>query len=505
MAYGDLRDYLEELEKRGKLKHVKAEVDITWEVACIARWVFQAVPEKERYGLRFDHPKGFDIPIVTGVCGASREIYAIALGTTADHIFEKWYEGLKKLIPPKEVKVGPVHEVVEEGDDVDLYKIPIPTWTPGKDGGPYLTAPCVITKDPDTGLQNVGTYRVQIQTGNRTGVLITTHKDIGIHFYNKYESKEKAMPVAVAFGVDPSIGLASLTRVPYGVDELAVAGGLRGSPVETVRGITVDLQVPARAEYVIEGEVLPHVREKEGPFGETLGYQTVPGLRTCIQVKCITHRKKPIYQGYTSQFPPSESTMMRGQSYAAIFYNRLVHDLGEQSIRDVYLTESSSSNSHILISMKPLYSGHAKRIGLLAANLMPPTGKIVTVVDDDIDIRDPFAVDWALCYRVNPAMDITIIERDNLQSLDPSNLPQRVGMPDPKPVPFEERLSGSKMVIDATVKATYPDISLPPKDLMDRVFERWESFGLPAIKLPERLKLLLEKHPVQVDYFTPFR
>ncbi|UCE74975.1 MAG: UbiD family decarboxylase, partial [Methanomassiliicoccales archaeon] len=210
MAYEDLRDYLEELEKRGKLKHVKAEVDITWEVACIARWVFQAVPEKERYGLMFDHPKGFDIPIVTGVCGASREIYAIALETTADRIFEKWYEGLKKLIPPKEVKAGPVQEVVEEGDDVDLYKIPIPTWTPGKDGGPYLTAPCVITKDPDTGLQNVGTYRVQVQTGNRTGVLITTHKDIGIHFYNKYESKEKTMPVAVAFGVDPSIGLASL-------------------------------------------------------------------------------------------------------------------------------------------------------------------------------------------------------------------------------------------------------------------------------------------------------
>jgi UbiD family decarboxylase len=505
MVYGDLREYLDELEKHGKLKHVKPEVDITWEVACIARWVFQAVPENERYGLMFDHPKGFDIPIVTGVFGASREIYAIALGTTTDRIFEKWYEALKNPISPKEVKAGSVQEVVEEGEDVDLYKIPIPTWTPGKDGGPYLTAPCVITKDPETGLQNVGTYRTQIQTRNRTGILIMPPKDIGIHFYNHYEPKGKGMPVAVAFGVDPSIGLASLTRVPYGVDELAVAGGLRGSPIETVRGITVDLQVPARAEYVIEGEVLPHVREKEGPFGETVGYQNVPGQRPCIQVTCITHKRAPIYQGYTSQFPPSESTMMRGQSYGAIFYNRLVHDLGETSIRDVHLTESSPSNKHLLISMKPLYSGHAKRIGLIVANLMPPTGKIVTVVDDDIDIRDPFAVDWALCYRVNPAMDITIIERDNLQSLDPSRLPQRVGMPDPKPVPFEESPSSSKMVIDATVKATYPDISLPPKDMMDKVFERWDSFGLPAIELPQRLKLLFEKHPVQVDCFIPFR
>lgn len=504
MAYEDLRDYLEELEKRGKLKHVKSQVDITWEVACIARWVFQTVPEKERYGLMFDHPKGFTIPIVTGVFGASREIYAIALGTTVENISRKWCEALEKPIPRVEVKTGPVQEVVIEGEDVDLSKIPVPTWTPGKDSGPYLTAPLVITKDPDTGFQNMGTYRVQIQTRNRTGILIMPPKDIGIHFFNKYEPKGMAMPVAVAVGTDPAIGLSSVARVPYGIEELAVAGALRGKPVETVRAKTVDLQVPARAEYIIEGEILPNVREKEGPFGEAVGYITVPGQRTCIQVKCITHRKNPIFQGYTSQFPPSESTMIRGQSYSAIFYKTLVHDLGEKSIRDVHLTESSASNSHILISMKPLYSGHAKRIGLLVSNLMIPTGKIVTVVDEDIDIRDPFAVDWALSTRVNPALDVTILERDNLFSLDPSNMPQTIGKPTSKPLPFEERISGSKMIIDATVKATYPDISLPTKELMYKVFEKWESFGLPPIKLTERLKLLLEKHPVRTECFVPF-
>ena len=196
--------------------------------------------------------------------------------------------------------------------------------------------------------------------------------------------------------------------------------------------------------------------------------------------------------------------MMRSQGMSAIIYKKLVYDLGETSIRDVYLPEGSSSSRHILISMKPLYSGHAKRIGLLVSNLMPLLGKIVTVVDDDIDIRDPFAVEWATSNRLNPAMDITIIERDNLPSIDTSNMPPVIGRADGKPAPFELRLSGSRMVVDATVKAAYPDISLPPKSMMDQVLEKWESLGLPPIEPPERLKLLLEKHPVPVDYFIPF-
>lgn len=505
MPFEDLRDYLEELERRGKLKHIKSEVDITWEVSCIARWVFQAVPEKERYGLVFDNPKGFNIPIVTGIFGVSREVYALALGTTKDKIFEKWCEALKKPIPPKEVKAGPVQEVVEEGKDIDLYKIPVPTWTPGKDGGPYITASCVITKDPDTGLQNVGTYRMQVQARDRTGILIIPYQDIGVHFHHKYESQGKAMPVAVAFGVEPSIGLTSVAKIPYDMEELAVAGGLRGRPVETVRAKTVDLQVPARAEYVLEGEILPNERKGEGPFGEGTGYVTAAGQRAFIQIKCITHRKNPIYQGYTAQFPPNETTLMMGECNAALVYKKLVDDLGEKSIRDVLLTESSGSHRHILVSMQPLYSGHAKRIGLIVANLMPMAGKMVTVVDDDIDIRDPFAVDWVMSNRVNPAMDITIIKRDNLPSMEPSNQPQAIGRAASKPAPFEKNLSGSRMIVDATVKAAYPDISLPPKNLMDKVFEKWESFGLPPIHPPERLKLLLEKHPVPVDYFTPFR
>ncbi|MBI4320829.1 MAG: UbiD family decarboxylase [Chloroflexi bacterium] len=502
MGYRDLREYMAVLEERGKLKRVTKEVDRDWEIASIARCVFQGVEESKRYALLFENIKGFEGSLATGVLGASREVYALALGTTTDKIYEKWADSAASQIPPIEVKTGPVKEVVLKGDDVDLLKIPVPVWTPGRDGGPFITSPCVISKDPDTGVQNVGTYRMMIKGRNQTCILIFAPQHIGFH-YGKYEARNEPMPVAVAIGVDPSIGLTSVAKVPFGVDELAVAGGMRGEPVEVVRGETVDLLVPATAEYVIEGFVPPHVRVSEGPFGEYSGYMGTRDETPILNVTCITHRHRPIYQAYTSQMPPSESSCLRGQAFASGIWRQLVRELKEPGVIDVHITESSGSQAHVIVQMKPRYPGHAKRVALIVSGLDPLYGKIVTIVDPDIDIRDHFSVDWALSYRVDPARDVTIIPNVMALPLDPST-------EDPSNVttakPFEERVQvkGSKMLIDATVKNAYPEISLAPAEHLNRAIAEWGELGLPPLELPNRFKLLLQHHPPG-ESFRPYQ
>lgn len=493
MAYKDLQEYLQALENRGKLRHVKKEVDKDKELACIIRWMYQSVPEKDRYGMMFDKIKGYNSAVVTGVFGANREVYALAIETTPDNIYQKWSNALVNPIKPRKVNSGPVKEVILKGKKVNLTKLPAPVWTPGRDPGPYLSAPLCISKDPDTGIQNVGTYRVQLTTKNKAGIMFFPSQHMGIHYHNKYETKNEAMSVAVVVGTDPSVGLTSVAKIPYGVDEFDIAGGLRQKPLDIVKCETVDLYVPAYAEYVIEGYIPPFKRMKEGPFGEYTGFMGTEDDRPYIEVTCITHREKPIMQGFTSQLPPSESSMIRGMSYNSNLWKRLVIDLKEPGIKDLFFTESSGSWGHVIIQMKTLYPGHSKKVGILASHLLDATtGKIVTVVDDDVDIRDSFSVDWALAFRVDPARDITILERTAAPNLDPSTMDPAFGT---DVTPFERRLIGSKMIIDATIKTSYPELSLPYKEYMMDVYERWNEFGLPPIQLQKKTALLLDKHP----------
>ena len=493
MAYKDLREYLQALEEKGKLRHVEKAVNKDTELACIIRWMYQSVPEKDRYGIMFDRIQGYDSPVVTGVFGANREVYALAIETTPDRIYQKWSEALMHPISPKRVSSGPVKEVILKGNKIDLTRLPAPVWTPGRDPGPYFSAPLCISKDPDTGIQNMGTYRVQLTTKDRAGIMFFPSQHMGIHYHSKYEARNEGMPVAIVVGTDPSVGLTSVAKIPYGIDEFDVAGGLRGAPLETVRCETVDLQVPAYAEYVVEGIIRPFKRMKEGPFGEYTGFMGTEDERPYIEVTCITHREKAIMQGFTSQLPPSESSMIRGMSYNSNLWKRLVMDLKEPGIMDLFFTESSGSWGHVIIQMKPLYPGHSKKVGILASHLLDATtGKIVMVVNDDVDIRDPFSLDWALNFRVDPARDITILERTAAPNLDPSTQDPAFGT---EVTPFERRLIGSKMIIDATIKTNYPELSLPYKEYMMDVFKRWQEFGLPPIDLPKKTELLLEKHP----------
>jgi UbiD family decarboxylase len=471
MAYRDLREYLKVLAERDLIKWIETEVDKDWEITCIARKVSRK-PPKERHALGFNKVKGHRSPVVTGTIAASREVYATALGIGSDveQIIAKWDGALTKRREAELVSEGVCQEVVKEGADADLTWFPIPTWTPEKDPGPYITAPCMITKDPETGVRNVGIYRMQVKGPHRTGVLWDLPSQHGAIHFAKYEKAKTPMPVAVVVGVEPTILMAAGAKVPLDVDELSVAGALREEPVSLVKCKTIDVEVPATAEIVLEGEILPGETEIEGPFGEYTGYMGGPYVLPLFHIKCITHRKNPIYQALHSQMPPSESSLLRQIPEEANIYKHLVHQLKIPGIIDVHLPEAGGSYAILWIRMKTMYPGHAQQVLSAAWTHHPALAKWVVVTDEDIDIRVPFLREWALSWRVEPSKDVRIVHDTSSLLLDPSAAP-----PD---VPLWERPLSSKVQINATKKWEFPEIALPPDTYMKKVEERWSQYGI---------------------------
>lgn len=473
MPYVDFRHYLSALKELGLLRTVGVPVDKDWELSCIMRRIFRELPEEFRYGVLFENIIGFKNPVAVGVCGASREIYAAGLRTDPDEIKHRWIKALTQPVEPKVIPTGPCKERIFAGPKVDLTSFPIPTWTPGLDAGPYITSACVITRDPEDGIYNVGTYRLQVKGKTRTGILILPEQHIGQHF-EKYKRIGKPMPVAVAIGNDPALCMVAVAKVPYLMDEYAVAGGLRGAPLELVPCHTNELLAPAHSEIILEGEITLDELEDEGPFGEFTGFMGPKGQRPVLSLKAITCRDDAIYHAYISQMPPSESTKLRGIGHESLVYKHLAHDLGLPGIHDVHLTETSTSLGHLIVKMTPKYQGHTKQVLSAAWTHDPTVGKIVSVVDEDIDIRDPHQVDWAYSFRMQPARDVTIIKDVAALPLDPSTAPPEA--------PLKEKLIGSKMLIDATKKWEYPAVALPKKDEMEAVRKNWAAYGLPDIK-----------------------
>ena len=479
MAYDGLRPYLQVLEQQGMMRWVDKEVDKDWEIGAVLRMIFRAMPEDKRYGIGFRNIKGFPGGrMVAGVVAASREMIATAVGCepTMSAIHDRVIAGINAPIDPVVVGTGPCKEVIITGDDVDLNALPIPIWTPEKDAGPYLT-PLWVTKDPDTGRRNIGIRRCQIKSQDTTGILFGAPDRGGAIHFEKWKRLGKNMPAAIFIGTDPVQYLVAPSR--YGPDELAVAGGIRGEAVELVKCETVDLEVPATAEIVIEGEVLTEGLEPEGPFGEFTGYMAGGRDGPVFKVNCITHRKDPIMMGIISQFPPSESSMIKRALLEAGLKKHLAIDLNIPGITDVHALEAGGCTAALWISMKKMYAGHVDQtvFGTLG-HMGMSYFKWIVVTDDDIDIEDSFMRDWVMCWRVRPDKDIRIIPGTAPVELDPSALgPDYV--PDSEPA--------AKVIVDATRKWDYPDISLPPLDKMREVADNWEAYGLPPLdelKLP---------------------
>lgn len=479
-AFKDFRGFLAALEAAGRLHHVKEPVDLKTELACVARWVYQALPENQRFGLQFDAVNGFDVPVATAALGGSRANYAIGLGVEPDQINDRWVDALLHPTAPDVVQTAPCQEVVITGDEIDLARVPIPTWTPVKDVAPYITTN-TITRDADSGIQNLSVYRTQVLDDKHVVVNLGPGRH-GFITWQSYLRKGKPAPIAWAIGCEPVVHYAAVANVPYGIDEMTIAGGLKGAPVAVVKAKTIDLMVPANAEYIIEGEIRPGDVAVEGPFGEFQGYMGPIAEKPKVTITAITHRKNPIYYGYISQMPPSESTTIQSLANAGLLLKQLRHELGHRTVRDAHIDLTYGGLlAHAIVSMKPLYPAHAKQVGRLVADMS--TVKRVTVVSEDVDIRDSMHLDWALNSCYNPREDTIII--DNV--LSPMNMDPAAPPVDGKPG------KSSKVVIDATEKVVRT-FSVPPAELMEQAQKIWDAAGLPKFEVPKRTRMLLSRN-----------
>ncbi len=458
--YSGLREFLDILEREGELAYVHVPVQLNQELGAVC------VKSLRSGGpaLLFERPGDSSMPILTNLL-ATRRRYGLALGCAPAETQHEWNRRVVRPLPPVVVeREAPCQEVVLLGDEADVTALPAPIWN-ARDGGPYLTLSCHITRDSTTGLRNVGVYRNQVHDAHTLGLLAGPYTHIMLQHRS---APDEPFPVAIAMGVDPRIVQTASSPLPFGTDELAVAGALRGEPFELVRCKTIPLEVPVDAELVIEGEVRPTEKRDEGPFGEFTGTYGGPRLpRMTIHVKSITRRRDPILHLAYQGAPPHETDVLTAAGKEA----EVVRTVPLPGIKAVHITEGGCGVLHVVVSVEKLYEGYGKMVGM--AVLSCPSGrhfKQVTVVDDDVDPFDSLAVEWAVATRVQPARDVEILREVTGIFLDPSLPPAEQAGP----------ARTSKMIIDATRydAKNYPPVCLPSAEAMARVQREWERYGI---------------------------
>lgn len=481
--YRDLRELIKALEANNKLAKVTRVINKDTELHPLVRWQFRGLPEEQRKAFLFENVidlrgKKYRMPVLVAGHAASTEVYAIGMMCKSKEISGKWSQAQLHPVAPKLVSDGPVYEETHLGDNLlehgGLEELPVPISTPGFDNAPYFTAACWITKDPDTGIRNVGVYRGMIKSPTRVGACSESPKDLHKH-WEKCRAKGIPLEAALVIGATPNIAYPAVTKIPYGVDELSIAGGIAGEPVELVKCKTVDLEVPANAQIVVEGIIPTDALEREGPFGEYTGYVSGGKLTHYMNVTCIGHRHDAIYTSFLSQFPPSESSKLRQIAAEAIYLKFLQHDYSVPNVIEVAFHESSGAWQYCVIRMKKNHPAEPWKALYGSANLDNHIGKIIVVVDEDIDPRDPDSVNWALSFRMQPHRDMQVTY-GKIPVLDCSAAPQDAadrGYPLP--------LGCSSVLIDATRKWPYPPVALPKMEYMERARQIWEEEGFPKL------------------------
>jgi UbiD family decarboxylase len=475
--YKNLREYVDVIEREGLLFRVKRPINKDTEMHPLVRWQFRGLGEEQRRAFLFENihdAKGqkYDIPVLIGGLAASQRIYALGLMCKETEVEEIWAQALEKPIEPRLVGNGEVQDVVYKGEELvgrgGLYMLPIPISTPGFDNAPYLTAGCWITKDPETAVRNMGVYRGQIKGALKTGIMWGSLKHSAMH-WEKCNTRGVPLDAAIVIGGPPCITYAAVQPVPYGVDEIALAGGLARSPLEMVRCKTVDLEVPAHADIVIEGRIPSDYLEPDGPFGEAHGYLDPGDLNGVFEVTCITHRKNPIYVSMISQLTPSESSKIKQSAYETLALTHLNKDIGV-SARRVALYEDLLNRQVAVIQLKKQKADDTWRAmeALLPSRVIH---KVIACVDEDIDPHDAQSLLWAIANRCQPHRDMRIVPNRPL----PWN-PIRY-------VADGERYDAtdSTLLVDATLKADFPPVALPKQPYMERARQIWEELELPKL------------------------
>jgi len=488
MAYKDLRSFIKALESRGELIRITAPVDSRLEITEITDRISKSTnPDGTRTGgkaLLFENVKGSEYPVfINGFGSYGRMALALGAGSLDEKAREledlvDWGFGqLRKidvmsffpkikwarLFLPTPVLKAPCQEVVER--DPDLSTLPVLTCWPG-DGGPFFTLPMVITRDPETGSQNMGMYRMQVYDKTSTGMHWHLHKD-GAHFYQKYKQRGEKMPVAVALGGDPAVTYAATAPLPEGISELFFAGYLRGKPVETVKCITCDLEVPAQAEFILEGYVDPaEPLRREGPFGDHTGYYSLCDDYPVFHVTCITRRKNPVYPATVVGKPPMEDCYM-AKATERLFLPLLKKMLPE--IVDLNLPLEGVFHNCAIISVEKRFPGHVHKVlnALWGQGQMMYT-KMIIVVDHDVDVQDLSTVMWKVFNNIDARRDL-ILSDGPLDTLDHASPRFRFG---------------TRLGVDATRKGAledhpreWPDDIDMTEEVKNLVNRRWKEYG----------------------------
>jgi 4-hydroxy-3-polyprenylbenzoate decarboxylase len=487
MSYRDLRAYIAALDARGLLHTIDEPMSKDTEIVPLVRLQFRGLPEAQRKAFWFRNVtdargRTFEGSVVLGSLGSSRAVYATALDVTPDEIAATWGRVQGNHIAPVVVDAAaaPVKDVIvrgpDLGDGVDAF--PHLISTPGFDPAPFITAGSWITRDPETGAYNLGIYRGMIKAPGRIGCATDVSTQHLAIMWEKARRQGRHLEAAIAIGGPPSLLLASASKVPYGVDEFGLAGALNGSAIELVKAESVDLMVPAYAEIVIEGIIRTDILEPEAPFGEASGYLGPRKMEKVFEVTAITHRKAPVYQGIISEFPPSESTVMRKIAFDAIYLRHLRDACNIPSVTKVASHEMASSNMLFVIQLDRPMLGQPWQALRSAAGFDPSLGKIFIAVDADIDPDSMDAILWALSYSMQPHRDVEII-RGKLPRLDPSIAPSN----DPRQMLYPDGQGASSLLINACREHPYLPVSLPSKELMEAARARWATLGLPELAL----------------------
>ena len=481
-GYPDLHDHLAALEDAGLLLTVDEPINKDAEMHPLVRWQFQGgLAESDRKAFLFRNVvdgkgRSFDFPVVVGALAASQDVYSVGMGAPVADIGAKWDHAIANPIPPRIVEDAPCHEVVLQGDDLlgegrGLDMLPIPVSTPGFDSAPTLTSTNTVTCDPDTGIHNMGTYRCGLKASDRLVVRMATRVGGagGYRHWKKYKARGEKMPCAIVLGCPPCVAFMGPQKLPLDMDEVGVAGGLAGAPINMVKARTVDLMVPAESEVVIEGLVDTEYQEPEGPFGESHGHVALEEYNLPMQVTAITHRRNPVITSYLSQVAPSESSVIKRVAYEPLFLAHLRDHLGIKGVAKVSLHEKLTGLLRVTIVTieKGTPGTEVWRALYGAASFKGDCSKICIAVNVDIDPDNADALLWAMAYRHNPDADVQIL-RHRGQGHGPKR--EHGGEED------------STLLIDATMKEDMPPLALPTREYMENAKAIWERLGLPKLR-----------------------
>ena len=484
MAIDNIRDWIKVLEEADELVRVSAEVDPYLEISEIVDRVSKE-QGAENKALLFENVKGSSMPVfVNGFGSAKRMALSLGVDDIEEHAQrirdlldqappESLLEKLK-ILPtllevgkwmPKQVKTAPCQEVVLEGEDIDLSKIPVLTTWP-EDAGPFITYPLCVTRDPESGRRNLGTYRLQVMSSNTTGFHSHRHKDARRHL-NKAEAAGNRIPVAVAIGADPATCFGSVLPAPPDIDELILAGFLRNKAVNLVDCKTVPLQVPAESEIVLEGWVDPTELVVEGPFGDHTGFYSLADDYPVFHVECITMRRNPVYHTTLVGRPPQEDCWM-----TAGIERILLPVLQKQfpEVLDYRMPFAGVAHNLMYIKIDKQYPGHARKIMNAIWSLgQAMFTKVIVVVDKEVNIHDDEEMAWVVLNNIDPQRDLEF-------TLGPMEVLDHAS---------REACYGSKVGIDGTKKwleegfhRDWPDPIVMSKDIKDKVSKKWNDYGL---------------------------